>query len=774
MPGWRDDFPGSPLVAFDMDDGTSMPVPRARAKQLGFVEQMQDMAAGAPLPPEPIAQPMPTLPGVGAVPVAPGVLPQPSAPAPVVPAATPRVTRGVATGDGPPPADPRDVSVVEELRDGEVMAPGFVPDAVSGGALPDPATAAPAPIEGDATGRGVDMDPEARAAQPTGVSVTGGVSGTGARADGPMTQEEVDQRAMDERLRVFEATGMQVATLEAKRQEQIDKLDRDYTALQKDLDGAIKKSADHRVKNPIDQWGTGRKIGTVLMAVISGIGSALKRQGDKNPALDVIMAHVDQSIALQMAERDKLGKDVQHKRQQLSDFDGLITNRNAKFLAERSALLESEARKIQAVGLKAASESVRFEYEDAAQSMFAQARKDAQAAAQTEFENGLALAKAQGEMAETEAKIGKLLAETRKLDGSGRGGGGGMAGKQGTTGKYASLDQIDPKFRDKSVRLPDGSWAITNSRESAKEATDMMASSRVMVQSIDRALEKVTSTPGFVDKMAGKVGWEGEDIAVIKQELTQLMLNGKNYYQLGALSENDAAIINRLGADPEATTAFVQQVWPKLQNWRGGITQDAVTQLQARGIDVGQEQTYGAAPEKPRAKATRDWAAEITARPTFDGDEIVAGPNLADAKQGLAAMRDAASNDAISPKEWDQTLSTMKVETRRNKAAMRDRLDAINAALDGGEKAEKAGKKDPWAPSTGARVKVKGDRASLTKQKAFVAAQLATYDQIEREIEKMAQFDIGKAQRKKQAEERAVEARDRQTAREGKPTVGMK
>lgn len=615
MPNWFDSDPTSPVVFYQFEDGSSTPVPRQRATSLGFLPAVQPNH----LPPPPVAPPpLPPVP----VPPMPS-RPTDAAPPLPVPAAVPEGSEFMFKGGAP--TIPAPAPVVE--------------------VAPEPAPTAPTDVipESGVTAAGVGYVP--------GPAAQGPADAAGMEAPPPAptlldAREAVDQGMASTTRSAIEQTGRDVEAELAAQAKQVEQEQRERQNHWNRYTKAIDQAANHKV-DPNRYWkdmGTGRKIGTVLMAMISGLGSALKKQGDKNPALDMIMGFINQDVALQMEEKADLGRTAERHRTALDQLSGLTKDRESERAARISAIGMRESQRIREASAKAADEGVKLSYLQLADDLQAAAQ---QAGVDGWFREQEFLLKA----AKTEAEVGKLNADAAKaLSKIGSGGGGGAS--KSTIGTYANLDQIDKSLHDQAVRLPDGSWVIAPDADSAKKARESVGGSRVMVQNIDRALSKVTSIPGWSKKISGKLGFENSDIAVIKQELTQLLLNGKNYYTLGALSEGDVAIINRLGAEEGAATAFVQNVWPKLQNWRVGITNDAAAKLHSLGVDVDVEDAYGAAPEKPQDKTTEQLEAELTSSP-----ELLTPEELED---GMDAIEESYKRDGLSSKETAKRLGVVR------------------------------------------------------------------------------------------------------------------
>src|SRR5690606_8927031 len=90
-----------------------------------------------------------------------------------------------------------------------------------------------------------------------------------------------------------------------------------------------------------------------IAAAISGLGSALKGEGGKNPALDMLMANLDRNVQFQMAGRDNLAEDVQNKRAEIADFRAATKSRLGEYSLESAAAYERAARMAEAYAAKA-------------------------------------------------------------------------------------------------------------------------------------------------------------------------------------------------------------------------------------------------------------------------------------------------------------------------------------------------------------------------------------------------------------------------------------
>ncbi len=735
MGGWFDNDPMSPVVEFERDDGMRVPVPRSQATLFGF-DPAQFAPAPSPVdpPPEDVASvEQPVAPEPPPPPMAPGFaalrppLPEGSASA---------FGQGVLAPGGPAPEQPTFVpppmaAPVAPLPPVEPQGPtlpgvGYIPAASLG--LGQPPPEAPPP--------------------PTG----------------PQSMEEIDQQLADQRVAMQSRADVEAENLAFQQAQERAEEQKQLRARWNDTQSAIKKAAEYKV-DPGRKWAdmsTGKKIGAIVFAAVSGLGSALKKQGDKNPALDIINAAIDQDIALQMDERSQLGVVAERSRSAYDQLTGVFKGRDAERSARKAAIWGRLEREWSMAEASSGSERVQFAYADLRQQA-AQQQHDAAYNAYMEE------TKTAADLDHKAAQTAKLQAETAKLLGGGGGAGGvsiGGAAKAGGAMRFsdAQVQQMKREDRERMVRLPDKSWVPTNSRSAAEKGTEVLASSAVMVGNIDRALTKVASMPGFAAKIASGAGFESSDIATIKQELTQLMLNGKNFYVLGALSENDEAIINRLGADPSATTAFVENVWPKLQNWRHGIEQDALTQLSARGVDIDASTAYGDALERPRSKTVDEWTAEITSDPPeLENSHDVRGggesrtvttyeykvPTTGSTKQALRGMRETAQSEGWDDKKWASHLDRIDRDHKLNAVRLAGKADGFDADA---KKAEKKGGKG------------KAEALQLRKKAAAARAASAEYQKLKPVVDEQRKAQIDRD--RKRADEKKGQAEFSKVQRE--------
>ncbi len=86
--------------------------------------------------------------------------------------------------------------------------------------------------------------------------------------------------------------------------------------------------------------------------LISGIGSSIKRQGDKNPALDLLMRQIDDYVEDGYRKKAALGQDAAMVKDHLGMLQGAAANTIAQKQLAIAGLTEKAARDLEAIGAK--------------------------------------------------------------------------------------------------------------------------------------------------------------------------------------------------------------------------------------------------------------------------------------------------------------------------------------------------------------------------------------------------------------------------------------
>jgi hypothetical protein len=248
----------------------------------GMVLVPEDQAAGFGLAPIPMPEsPVPdaAIAGVGL----------PESPVPAVAGMAPPVGNGLAPAGAPPQPEPTQIAPPPE-----VTPPGAAP--VAGAPQAQPPAAQP--------------EQETQRAEPA-KSLSQSTFDDLARKQDEATQAQIaaNQKAGEAQAAQDEAVGNAMAERDRLASEKIAAMDQSRAA---DEAALKQKESVWQAKN--DEWmkakvtRRGMSTGEIVMAAIAGFGSAMKGQGDQNPALGVIMGNIQRDVDDQIRERDELGK----------------------------------------------------------------------------------------------------------------------------------------------------------------------------------------------------------------------------------------------------------------------------------------------------------------------------------------------------------------------------------------------------------------------------------------------------------------------------------
>lgn len=109
----------------------------------------------------------------------------------------------------------------------------------------------------------------------------------------------------------------------------------------------------------------GKKALFVIGSIMAGAGSAMKKQGDKNPALAILMQAINDDVAEQMANIEKAGQNVSMKRGQLSQYRELMGDVEAARQATAAGLMAEVEEQIKSAAAATGSQSARLAAADA-------------------------------------------------------------------------------------------------------------------------------------------------------------------------------------------------------------------------------------------------------------------------------------------------------------------------------------------------------------------------------------------------------------------------
>lgn len=288
----------------------------------GMVLVPEDQAAGFGLAPLPVPEsPVPE------AAIANTGLPESPVPAVAAPVVAP-VATGLAQVDAPPQPEPTKIAPPPELA----------PPAAS------PVASAP-PQESAA-----QSEPAAR--REPAKSLSQATFDDLARKQDEATQAQIaaNQKAGEAQAAQDEAVGNAMAERDRIAGEKIAAMDQARAA---DEAALKQKESVWQAKN--DEWmkakvtRRGMSTGEMVMAAIAGFGSALKGQGDQNPALGVIMSNIQRDVDDQIRERDELGKQSSALKGSLDYAREVASNAQAQRVAAYGLEMQRQGQMLETV-----------------------------------------------------------------------------------------------------------------------------------------------------------------------------------------------------------------------------------------------------------------------------------------------------------------------------------------------------------------------------------------------------------------------------------------
>lgn len=372
-----------------------------------------------------------------------------------------------------------------------------------------------------------------------------------------------------------------------------------------DLSAAQKAYADHKV----DQnrfWhdsSTGSKVLMGIGLALSAAGSVLKHEGAKNPALDMIMGAVKQDIALQMADRDKLGTVVGQKGSALDRMMAITRDNQATAQAAIAASLDRVKGQVAEIAARAQSPAAKANALDLAGQLDVEAGKAQEAAAagawqRKKDDQQLAIQRQNVAIAGGHlALANKQFAEGKRQFDLGRSDmfyreamdalqkGGENAAKLAAKGVLkpedaAKLQEMDIKERQQVVFAPPalsvdpktGEKKIEVAQVKNADGTDFKIADKEAAEKVRGKMGGAVMYSNAVDQLIAwreKHGWESkswnsEDLQQAKVLLSNLVIAKKNAAELGALSESDMKLVtDAIGTDDpgsmrDPTTALLE------------------------------------------------------------------------------------------------------------------------------------------------------------------------------------------------------------------------
>lgn len=138
---------------------------------------------------------------------------------------------------------------------------------------------------------------------------------------------EVANQEAEQQTALGHATAANQAKIDAAMQKQADDANKAVMETQRltaDFEKTRKEIANQKIDRSVDH-----PMLSMIGVVLSGMGSAMKGEGDKNPALDMLFKVIDRKVAGQMQDLELKGKILGYTKDQIDMVRNTATDRNA-------------------------------------------------------------------------------------------------------------------------------------------------------------------------------------------------------------------------------------------------------------------------------------------------------------------------------------------------------------------------------------------------------------------------------------------------------------
>lgn len=479
-----------------------------------------------------------------------------------------------------------------------------------------------------------------------------------------------------------------------------------------------------------------------IAAAISGLGSALKGEGGKNPGLDALMAGLDRNVQLQMAERDGLAQAIGMKKEAIADFRVATKNRLAEHDLRMAAELRKYAGLVDRVKVRLGSVEEKEAATQLISSLEAEATSRmgtavAQEAAQLAAARAAA-ARARAAMlkAADDRKIklagmglmddpsgsGRLVRDTSVLDPLEQQGkaldvqGKALenakrakelaAGPASTEGSVAlvkdqagrSVNGFDGRPLMRTVKGPDGKPmqvpAMAKTQAQQEKLSDAAAAVAVVKEASQLLRTKIANAGGSIKALGS------QDAQEVMALLNTIDLTNKNVEELGVIAGPDKDYLEGLrgGVDP---MSFIKNAAPGLEAMERRLDSKYNAKLKQYtdyfdSDSAVRQKPADAAPAQAAAKAPHERVNSIiTADPSIgDGKGAIA----ADAEQKLEDLKVFLSRDKPSVETVDAVLAEVRAAKmpEGTKAKLTAQIVAYRKTAE--KKAEREGVTDAILP----------------------------------------------------------------------------
>lgn len=521
--------------------------------------------------------------------------------------AVPQLPQDIGPDLPPPQAVPPSVPVAPEVSPAEITMP---PDYINPDAAPIAEPEVDMPAE--------DLRPAPPSIVPDRIAQTPSqyagqmIQGEQEKADAQFRAHQAQAGALEQSAGFIEQADERIAQIEAQKAEEAKKRAQDEAVLKDKYASMLKRHENFKV-DPNRGWSGDAQVWSWIGVAIAGIGRVLQgKDPAQNPALDQLMAGVQQRVNLQMAERDSMVQSIGLKRQELTDFRGATTDRLSEYDLRMAGELQRAARLADAAGKRAGSEVERQAAAEAAAQLRQSAATYGANAASKEAEARAAARAARAAAAE---RMRKAAEEQRRF----------MAKEKvvfdPATGTYVP----DPRFAKPTDVLEQRETIAKTTKAEADAAaavlagsgdererkygvsgltygdgTPVLAGNETEAQSLKQGKANVDTATRLIDKLIAardKHGFSSEFLRsdewrTMQGDFAQLMLTkkGEGLDELGVLAGPDLEIMAKSVGTNDPTE--IRNVAKGLENARGNIVSQYNDKLQSQNTSQKKVKRY--------------------------------------------------------------------------------------------------------------------------------------------------------------------------------------
>jgi hypothetical protein len=467
-------------------------------------------------------------------------------------------------------------------------------------------------------------------------------SGFGLQEQAVIDTAVADQRKFAEVAAAREASNAKAAEIQAARQKQAEADLAERARMEREYGDAVKAYGSHKIESKSPP------VGALIFAALSGIGSALKGEGQRNPALDIIMAKQAESIQLQMAEREKLGQSIQLYGQKADRFGRLAGDRAAEYHLRLAGEQEKLAQEIALIGERSNSETVKARAEAGIGQIRVAQGENLSLAADKEFgritsERQLAEQRAARAAAAAQAKADRIESSRRfDLERQDKALDRNLKAGQLDLDTAKAMAAMSKEQRDQQGK--EGAYNFNGDPLVNKDGTPFLAGNEARATAIQNKVSNVKTMADLTDeviRLREKHGWSSDlarspEWQQMKANFASMQLTEKDVRELGAITGSDLTLLsNALGTDDPTG---MRDPTPGLRQYRKNAEAGLNNHLQSVG--------YRGEPLKIPSLTSSSFKTADDSEAGKLYEAAITGPDRPQPVGGAVSRRDRATNEA--------------------------------------------------------------------------------------------------------------------------------